>query len=177
VAHPTLVVRRACLPADGYRDQGWPEDYDLVLRLLCAGSEIGVLARRRLLWRHRPERLSRTGAAYAIDRFVACKAAVLAQSFLARTERYVLWGYGSTARALCRALAARGKRPDAIVEIHPGRLGNRIHGAEVLPPEALATRSPLPVVVSVAGAAARHRIRAALCALGLAETRDFVCAA
>src|SRR5512138_2453560 len=34
LAHPSLLVRRsALLAAGGYRDVGWPEDYDLVLRL------------------------------------------------------------------------------------------------------------------------------------------------
>jgi len=30
VAHPTLTIRRNVLAALGYRDTGWPEDYDLV---------------------------------------------------------------------------------------------------------------------------------------------------
>ena len=37
VVHPTLMIRRNVLAAMRYRDCGWPEDYDLVLRLLGAG--------------------------------------------------------------------------------------------------------------------------------------------
>jgi hypothetical protein len=176
VAHPTLLLRREAL-ADGYREQGWPEDYDLVLRLLSSGHEIGMLPRRRLLWRHGPGRLSRSGPQYAIERFAACKADFLARSFLASSDRYTLWGYGSTGRGLRRALAAVGKRPAYIVEMHPGRLGNLIHGAPVVPPAELRRLPRLPLVVAVAGLEPRCEIRAALRALDYREPDDFICAA
>lgn len=177
VAHPTLMVRRAVLSDFGYRDQGWPEDYDLVLRLLAAGHEIGVVPRRLLSWRDAPTRLTRTHPAYALERITACKAAFLADGLLAGAERYVLWGYGGTGRALHRALGRHGKRPSHIVEVHAGRLGNHIHGAPVVPPDALAGLPRGRLVASVAGAAARAEIRGFLATLGWAETRDFVCAA
>jgi hypothetical protein len=74
IAHPTLVIRRDVLAAFRYRDAGWPEDYDLVLRLLGAGHAIGVVPRRLVAWRDSPARLTRTGAAYGQERIVACKA-------------------------------------------------------------------------------------------------------
>lgn len=177
VAHPTLMIRAAVLRAFGYRDRPWPEDYDLVLRLLAAGREIGVVPRRLVLWRDRPTRLSRTSARYGLDRFTACKAAFLAAGFLAAGEHYVLGGYGATGKALFRALAAHGKRPTHIVELHPGRLGKTIHGARVIPPAALAALPRRPIVVSVAHAAPRAEARATLAAMGFEELRDFVCAA
>lgn len=177
VAHPTLCVRRDVLVAHGYEDRGWPEDYDLVLRLLAAGREIGVVPRRLLAWRDGPRRLTRTHASYGQERIVACKAHHLAAGFLATTDRYVLWGYGGTGRALRRALAVHGRHPSHVVELHAGRLGNRIHGAPVVPPEALDDLPRGMLVASVAGAAARGEIRAFLAARGWIETRDFVCAA
>lgn len=177
VVHPTLMLRRESLQVLGYRDAGWPEDYDLVLRALARGLEIGVVPRRLLAWRDRPGRLSRTGEAYAQPRFAAIKAAFLAEQFLAATDRYVLWGYGGTGRALRRALAAHGKRATHVIEVHPGRLGNTIHGAPVVPPEDLPRLERLPLVVSVARPGPRSRIRAALVLMGFQETRDFVCAA
>jgi len=177
VAHPTLVVRREPLCEMGYREMGWAEDYDLVLRLLEAGRAIGMLPRRRLLWRHGPSRLSRRAPEYAPERFTDCKAHFLARSFLAAGERYILWGYGGTGRALCGALERHGKRPSQIIELHPGRLGNRIRGAPVLSPDALPGLPRAPLLVSVAGAGPRNRIRAALTAQGLVETRDYFCCA
>jgi glycosyltransferase involved in cell wall biosynthesis len=177
VAHPSLLARRSVLAAVGYRDRGWPEDYDLVLRLLAAGHEIGVVPRRLLGWRDGPGRLTRTHPAYGLDRITACKASFLADGFLAGGERYLLWGYGGTGHALARALRGHRKHPSHVVEVHARRLGNVIHGAPVVPPAALADLPRLPLVASVAGEAARGEIRAFLATLGWIETRDFVCAA
>jgi glycosyltransferase involved in cell wall biosynthesis len=177
IAHPALMIRTEVLAAFGYRDQGWPEDYDLVLRLLASGHHLGVVPRRLICWRDTPNRLSRTHPAYALERFTACKAAFLATGLLASAEEYVLCAYGETGKALRRALLAYGKRPAYIVEVHPGRLGNTIHGAPVIAPRELAALRPYPVVASVAGAVAREQIRTVMRAMGFEETRDFVCAA
>ncbi len=175
--HPTWMLRREVFARLGYRDRGWPEDYDLLLRMLEAGEELGVVPRRLLAWREHPGRLWRNDAAYAQERFLACKAEHLARGFLAGCERYGLWGYGETGKALRRALEQHGKRPGHIVELHPGRLGETIHGAPVVRPEALPAQPRLPLVVSVAGAVARTEIRATLARLGWRELVDYVCAA
>jgi glycosyltransferase involved in cell wall biosynthesis len=177
LAHPTLMLRREVLQTLGYRDCGWPEDYDLLLRLLTRGSEVSVLPRRLLSWRDTPGRLSRTSPTYALERFAACKATFLAASFLKGTETYILWGYGDTGKTLRRVLLAHGKVPSHIVEIHPGRIGKRIHNVPVIPPEDLVRVPRSRVVVSVAGLQARQKIRQVMAHLGFVELHDFVCAA
>jgi glycosyltransferase involved in cell wall biosynthesis len=177
IAHPTLMIRREVLARLGYRDMGWPEDYDLVLRCLSAGHDLAVHPDRLVGWRDGPGRLSRSSETYSIDRFTACKAAHLTTSFLARSDHYTLWGYGGTGRSLRRALAELGRTPSHIVELHPRRIGNRIHGAPVIEPEALRALPRQPLVVSVAGARPRGLIRAELQRLGYSEALDFVCAA
>ena len=175
--HPTWMLRREVLRRFGYRARDWPEDYDLLLRLLAAGLRLGVVPQRLLAWRDAPTRLWRSHPAYGADRFLACKASFLAAGPLRHSDAYLLWGYGETGKALRRALLAHGKRPAAIVELHPGRLGERIHGAPVVRPEALPSLPPLPAVVSVAGAFARAQIRAELARLGRRELVDYVVAA
>jgi hypothetical protein len=177
VVHPTLLVRTKVLREFSYRDRGWPEDYDLILRLLEAGREIGVVPRRLLSWRHTPDRLSRASSTYSDTRFTACKAHFLARTFLANTERYMLWGFGGTGRALHRELHERGKRLSAIVEINPRQIGQIIHGAPVVSPADLPARGGDPLVVSVAGSNARHLIRAELSRMHYREGPDYVCAA
>ena len=178
VAHPTLMLRAGVLRAHaGYRAMGWAEDYDLVLRLLESGHEIGIVPRRLVCWREHARRLTHVDDAYRIERFTDLKAHFLARGFLADVERYVLWGYGHTGRALRRALAKLGRHPSHIVELHPGRLGQTIHGAPVIAPEALASLPRRPLVASVAGVEARGLIREHLRGLGYLELRDFVCAA
>lgn len=177
IAHPTLCVRREVLVAASYRACGWPEDYDLVLRLLADGHRLGMVARRLVAWRDHTARLSRTHPDYAIPRFVACKAHHLAAGFLGNAPTYVLWGHGGTGRALRRALAAEGRRASHVVEVDPRKLGQRIDGAPVVAPDALPGLRGRPVVVSVAGAGPRAEIRAALAEIDFVEGRDFVCAA
>ncbi|MET0794184.1 MAG: glycosyltransferase family A protein [Polyangiaceae bacterium] len=177
VAHPSLMIRREVLAALGYRDLGWPEDYDLVLRLLESGLRLGVVPRRLLHWRDGTARLSRTSENYSIPAFVQCKAEFLARGLLAATRSYVLWGYGDTGKALADALARRDKHPAAIIELHPRRLGQWIRGVRVVAPSALPDLPRLPLVVSVAGLQARTEIREALSGMGFREQSDYVCAA
>jgi glycosyltransferase involved in cell wall biosynthesis len=177
LAHPSLMLRRGVLQQFGFRDAGWPEDYDLILRLLAAGHELGVVPQRLLGWRDGPDRLSRTAPTYALDRFTACKAAFLASGLLAGRADYILWGYGGTGRSLRRALLTHGKAPSHIVELHPGRLGQRIHGAPVISPDAVRKLADRPLVASVAGSEARGRIRAALDEMDRQEGIDYICAA
>lgn len=177
VAHPGLMIRGGILRDLGYRDTGWPEDYDLVLRLLATGANIGIVPRRLLLWRDLPNRLWRTSERYSQERFTACKAAFLATGFLEGRDEYALWGYGGTGRRLHRALLRHGKHPARIVELHPGRLGKRIHGAPVIRPEELAALPRLPLLVSVAGSGPRQEIRQFLARKSFAEGEDFICVA
>jgi glycosyltransferase involved in cell wall biosynthesis len=177
VVHPSLVLRTAVLRRFGYRDVPWPEDYDLVLRLLAGGEEIGVVPRRLLGWRDSPTRLTRTDPRCSLERIAAGKAFFLARGFLAPTDEYLLWGYGSTGRAIRRALLAHGKRPSHVVEVHPRRLGETIQGAPVIAPDRLAQVPRRPLIASVAGAEPRGLIRAHLDALGWRETRDYLCLA
>jgi glycosyltransferase involved in cell wall biosynthesis len=177
VAHPTLMIRSSVLRRLGYRAGAWPEDYELVLRLLQSGHRIGVVPRRLLHWRDSATRLSRTSENYSIPAFVDCKAHFLANGFLAARDRYLLWGFGDTGKALSNALALHGKHPQAIIELHPGRLGQLIRGVPVVHPGALNDLGALPLIVSVAGLGPRTEIRDALGALGKIELRDYVCAA
>jgi glycosyltransferase involved in cell wall biosynthesis len=177
IAHPTLVIRHASLLELGYRDRGWPEDWDLLLRLLRNGPRVGVVARRLLGWRDRPDRLSRNDTRYALERFTACRAWHLHRDFLSGNPSYILWGHGRTGRALRKALADLGHQPAAIVEVHPRRIGETIGGAPVIPPSALAAQPPYPVVVSVAGTGPRSEIRSVLTEMKFREGIQFVCAA
>ncbi len=177
IAHPGLVLRRSVLERHPYRSFDGPEDYDLVLRLLRSGESLAVVPERLLAWRDHANRLSRTDARYALERFTRCKAEHIALHVLGDASEYILWGYGDTGRALRKALLSFGRRPASIVELHPRRVGQRIHGAPVVPPEALRERVRHKIIVSVSGAGPRALIREALGEMAYSELRDFVCAA
>lgn len=179
LVHPTLFVRTEVLRALQYRDMGWPEDYDLILRLLGTGHRLSTVQRRLVSWRDQPTRLSRTSDVYSQARFTECKAHFLAKDWLGDSERYVLWGYGSTGRMLARALLGHGKRPSCIVEVHPGRIGQRILSAPVIAASQLSRLQPRAthIIISVAGAKPRTDARRLAAAQGLLEGTDYVCAA
>jgi glycosyltransferase involved in cell wall biosynthesis len=179
LAHPTWFIKREVFLAFGYRDMGWPEDYDLILRLLGAGQRLSIVQRRLLGWRESSTRFSRTNRGYDIESFTRCRAHFLAADWLANRPRYGLWGYGSTGRNLARALLLHGKKPAYIVELHPGRIGQRILGVPVVAPSGLASvRCPGDkLILSVAGLQQRSDARHFATAQGLVENEDFVCAA
>lgn len=179
VAHPTLLIRRETLARLGYRARGWAEDYDLVLRLLQAGPRVGVVPTPLLAWRDSSKRLSRTDETYGLERFTRCKAHFLAESWLSQADSYVLWGHGDTGRSLRRALTEQGKSTSLIVDVHPGRIGQMIHGCRVIHPEQLrvANTAHHKIVASVAGLAARTDLRTIAAGIGLVEGRDYVVAA
>ena len=73
--HPTVMARkRVLLAAGGYRDRGWPEDYDLWLRLAERGCRFGKVPRVLLHWRDHGDRLTRNDSRYAVERFLERKA-------------------------------------------------------------------------------------------------------
>jgi glycosyltransferase involved in cell wall biosynthesis len=176
VAHPTLMMR-AEMAQLRYCDRGWPEDYDFVLRALAAGLRIAVVPGRLVAWRDRPDSLCRTDRTYDGERFTACKAHYLSRGFLSGEDTYVLWGYGDTGRTLRTALAREGKSPSHIVEVKTSRIGQQIHGAPVVAVSDVPALRGRRVVVSVARAAPRAEIRAALTAMQFLDGVDFVCAA
>lgn len=180
VLHPTWTVRGDVLRSLGYRDLGWAEDWDLLLRLRERGLRFASVPRTLHGWRR-----SRTCATVVDPRYgdecrVRLRAHHLAAGPLAGARDYVLWGHGDTGKALRRELLLHDRHAAAIVEVDPRKIGQRVDGIPYLAPEALAEGSPLRrlfVVASVAHAGPRQRLRERLFALGLREGRDFVCAA
>ncbi|MCU0305600.1 MAG: glycosyltransferase [Thermoanaerobaculales bacterium] len=180
VAHPAVMVRRAVLEdAGGWRDLGWPEDYDLWLRLFDRGVGFATVERPLLFWREHPARLTRTDPRYSVASFLACKAHHLARGPLAGPRRVILWGAGRTGRRLAALLLAEGVAIDAVVDIDPAKIGGALRGRPVIAPGDLPARLGDDVVVlaAVASRGARDLIRGRLVALGLVEGRGFWCVA
>ena len=171
-------MRTEVLREHPYRQGDFPEDFELLLRLAHAGQRLAVVPRILHGWRRGPTTATAIDPRYGLARFTALRAEYVSMALLAGQPGYVLWGYGSTGRALRKALLAHGHRPEYIVDLHPRRLGNRIHGALVIAPEQLGPEhAQLPLLVSVAGARARTEVRAFLHARSLREGEHFVCTA
>jgi cellulose synthase/poly-beta-1,6-N-acetylglucosamine synthase-like glycosyltransferase len=175
LAHPTFFARAdAVAAAGGYQDRGWPEDYDLVLRLWRAGGRLGVVPDVLLDWRERPDRLSRMHASYAPDAFRRCKAHHLAASLLRGRAGVVVWGAGPVGKAFARALVDEGVRLRAFVELDPNKVGQTIAGAPVIAPADVERCRGAFCVAAVGQPGARDQIRAALRGMGWREGEEFV---
>lgn len=168
---PGLTARAELV---SYRDCGWPEDYDLVLRIWEGGGRfrnVDALVHR---WRDHPERLTRTQPAYTLAAFRRCKVHFLRRTLLAGGRAAVVWGAGPTGKALARELLAAGTPLAAFVEVDLRKLGERIHGAPVVPVEQAADFPGTLALGAVSGPEGRARVRELAVGLGLAEGRDFV---
>lgn len=173
--HPSVMFRRdAVLALGGYRNQSWPEDYDLWLRLARAGARFARCPDTLFFWRDRSERLTRTANEYTLTAFRACKVHHLRQSFLADAGEVTLWGAGIEGKAWRRALLAEGISVRRWVEVDPRKLGQRIHGAPVVGIEALVPGDGR-TLITVGAKGAREQVRAFAARAGLRDGQDFLC--
>jgi len=178
LAHPTFLLRAdAVEAAGGYRDRGWPEDYDLLLRLWEAGGRLGKVPEVLLRWRDTPERLSRTDEAYSPEAFRRCKVHFLKRTLLRGRDGAVIWGSGPTGKDFSRTLRDAGVELRAWIDVDPRKWGQEIHGAPVVDPDGAARYAASLHLGAVGREGARERIREQIRALGWSEPERFVAVA
>jgi cellulose synthase/poly-beta-1,6-N-acetylglucosamine synthase-like glycosyltransferase len=197
IAHPTLVARRAALEAvGGYRDAGWPEDYDLVLRLWAAGGRLANVPAVLLRWRERPDRASRTDPRYSADAFRRCKVHHLRRTLLRAPEAAgaagggeaagpegaaprpaVVWGAGPVGKHFARELIRQGVPLAAFVDLDPRKIGQQVYGVPVVAPAEIGRFRGALALAAVGSPGAREEIRAALDDAGWREGVDYVAVA
>ncbi len=171
IPHPTLVMRRAVFEAvGGYRDAGWPEDYDLMLRFWEAEHRFGKVPEVLLQWRERPDRLSRTHVRYTQEAFVRCKVHFLRRRIAERPV--VVWGAGPVGKSFSRALQDNGHEIVAFVDLDPRKIGQTIHGAPVVHPDSIEEYRSAYVLAAVASLEARDEIRGSLRVAGFRDPDD-----
>lgn len=180
--HPSVMFRRKLvLAAGGYRDLGWPEDYDLWLRLYLQGVRFAKAPQVLLDWREHPERLTRTDNRYSVENFLRLKAHMLCRGPLAGRDAVFIWGAGMMGRRLGKQLAAAGAPLTAFIDIDPRKIGSTCRGLPILAPGALPlwwTRCRRPALLAAVGARnARPIVRSRINALGLVEGSDWWSAA
>lgn len=174
LCHPSVLIKRAALDAvGGWRKNGWPEDYDLWLRLDAAGYTMAKLPRALFSWRVREGSATFTRPEYSLEAFRAVKAAFLAPKLAGHP--IAIWGAGPTGRRLARELERHGVRALRFIDIDPRKIGRTARGVSVVSPEEVAYDETILVAVGARGA--RELVREHLVGRGFVEGRDFVCAA
>jgi hypothetical protein len=175
LVHPSTTFRRGALDAvGGWRDAGWAEDWDLLLRIFDAGWGFAKVPEVLLFWRDSPQRLTRTGEAYGARNMIELRAHHLAHGPL-RGRPFDVWGAGPTGKRLARALERHGMRPRRFWDVDRNkRVARGLHVAAV---DELREPDGALIVCAVGAAGAREEIRAQLQPRGFQEGRDFLFAA
>ena len=172
IPHPTLMLRRAEFEqVGGYRDNGWPEDYDLILRLWEAGKRLGKVPEKLLEWRESTARLSRTDPRYGEAAFRRCKAHFLKTRIGGR--RVVICGAGPVGKAFALALQAEEQAVTAFIDLDPRKIGQNIHGARVIHPDVVGEFRDCYVLAAVGSAKGRAEVRQHLLRMGFREPEEF----
>jgi len=120
--HPTWFAHKSFWHTiGGYRDMGWPEDYDLILRTWLAGIPMAKPNNVVLRWREHPTRLTRTDNRYSRQAFIKAKAWALVQPEagfnLAAGRSVWICGTGRNARYWHDALSSHNVNVKGFVEL------------------------------------------------------------
>jgi len=178
LAHPTFFMRADAVDVvGGYADAGWPEDYDLLMRLWKHGGRLGVVPRPLLRWREGEDRLSRNDPRYAPEAFRRCKVRYLLDTLARGRDGVVVWGAGPLGKAFAKEVRSAGGEVRAFIDVDPRKVGQTIHGATVLGLDGINSLTGAYCVASVGQKGARGDIRANLTGAGWIEIEDFVAVA
>lgn len=157
LVNPTILARRGYFEM-GFRDGEVPEDYDLMLRAAARGMRFGKVDETLFDWIDRPGRLTRTDRRYTRAAFTRCRQAHLLAGPLRGVARVDLWGVGRTGKPWLRWLQLRGIAVRQGIDIHPRKVGGRIHGVCIVPPTALKAADGTPLIIAVGAEGARQLI-------------------
>ena len=182
IANPSMMIRKSWMDKmGGYQDHGWPEDYDLLLRLYTAGATFAKVPNVLLEWRDHPNRITRTDSRYSVTNFLKAKAHYLADGPLRGRDSVIIWGAGMMGRRLGKHLGVLNLPLRAYVDIDPKKIGRQRRGLPIIAPEELMVnwnQYKNPVILAAVGARhARGLIRKRLMGFGLVEGVDWWAAA
>lgn len=156
------VLARSKVFALGCRDGDFPEDYDLWLRAIQAGHHAGKVPELILDWSDGPTRLTRSNDRYSAAAFDRCRREHLLKGPLKDQSTCNLWGAGQTGKQWLRWLLASGFQIDFVVDVSPRKIGQKIHGVEVIRHESIPLGNDTPLLIAVGAAGAREQIEAFL---------------
>ena len=182
IANPSAMMRKEELVGlGGYRDRGWPEDYDLWLRYRAVGKRFAKVPEVLHYWREHGARVTHTNSRYSVENFLRAKAHYLCVGLLRKRDGLIVWGAGKTGRRIAKHLERGGCAPAVFIDITPKKIGGTLRGKPVVGPDDLPGwwgRYGRPILlVAVASRGARALIRAHLGGLDMVEGTDYLCVA
>jgi len=182
LANPSTTFRKSWVDrAGGYQDHGWPEDYDLWLRLYLAGAQFAKIPQVLLEWREHPERLTHQDSRYSVENFLRAKAHYLAKGPARGRDAVFIWGAGMTGRRISKHLSREGLPLTAFIDVDPKKIGSTRRGKPIISRDDLPAlwkqyQNPI-LLAAVRARKARPLIRENLKKLNLVEGQDWWAAA
>ena len=182
LANPSTAIRKSwILSAGGYQDHGWPEDYDLWLRLYLAGAKFAKIPQVLLAWREHPGRLTHLDSRYSVENFLRAKARYLAKGPARDRDAVLIWGAGMTGRRLSKHLSREGLPLTAFIDVDPKKIGSTRRGKPIISQDELPSlwkqyHNPI-LLTAVRARKAQPLIRKNLEDLNLIEGQDWWAAA
>ncbi len=156
--NPSLMFRKAAVQQlGGYRNNQWPEDYDLLLRADSAHMRMGKPEPVLLRWREHETRLTHTDSLYDRKNFMQAKSHFLVHHRL-QGRSLIIWGAGPTGRLMFDLITAEGGKVEGFIEVHPRRIGGLKRGLPVWPMDKVKTLGDSMLLIAVGAAGAREEI-------------------
>lgn len=172
--NPTLMFRQAALDQlGGYRNNQWPEDYDLLLRADAANMRMGKPEPVLFRWREHESRLTHTDPLYRRERFMQAKTHFLVGHRL-KGKNVVIWGAGPTGRMMHDLILEEGGKIEGFIEVHPRRIGGQKRGLPVWPMDKVDSLGSSMLLVAVGAAGAREEIEAYLSEHNKTQGHDYL---
>jgi glycosyltransferase involved in cell wall biosynthesis len=182
LANPSTAFRKSWIDqVGGYQDHGWPEDYDLWLRLYLAGAQFAKIPQVLLEWREHPERLTHQDSRYSVENFLRAKAHYLAKGPARDRDAVFIWGAGMTGRRISKHLSREGLPLTAFIDVDPKKIGSTRRGKPIISQDDLLSlwkqyQHPI-LLAAVRARKARPLIRENLKKMNLIEGKDWWAAA
>jgi hypothetical protein len=178
IANPSAAFRKSWIQRlGGYRDHGWPEDYDLWLRFYLAGAQFAKVPEVLVEWREHPDRLTHQDSRYSVENFLRAKAHYLARGPAQGRDAVFVWGAGMTGRRLSKHLEREGLPLEAFIEVDTKKIGSTRRGKPIIAVDELSGmwnkfRNPI-LLTAVRARSAAPLIKEQLDRLGLGEGTDW----
>lgn len=152
MVHPSSLMRKAAVEAaGGYLEVAWAEDHDLFLRMLERGSVFGKVPEALLKWRDSPGRLTRSDPRYGDACRHRMRAHFLSRMAAVKERGVAIAGAGPIGKTLALELQALAVEVRGFFDVHPRRIGETIHGAEVAGLDQFGRRWREAVLLSAVG--------------------------
>jgi len=180
--HPSMMIRHEWLvKMNGYQEHGWPEDYDLWLRMHANGARFAKVPEVLLYWRDHGNRLTRTDSRYSVENFIRAKARYLSEGILKDRDAVFLWGAGQMGRRISKYLLRADIPLKAVFDVDARKIGRTMRALPIYSHEEIPAhweQCANPVLLAAVGShRARKLIREWLSERGFIEGSDWWAAA